>query len=143
MNKTSAQPSISFWIISSVALVWNILGVCAYLSQTFMSHETLLTLPLSEQHYFSNLPAWVTAVFATTVFSGFFGSIGLILKKRIANILFSISIVMLLAHQVYNFFIQDFIVISGIRLTIPISTTVIGFFLIWYSYKMSKQGVLD
>ena len=143
MNKTLKHPSTNFWIISCLALVWNLIGVFAYLGQTFMSQKILLTLPKPEQHYFSNMPAWVTAAFATAVFAGVFGSIGLLLKKRISNLLFSISIISLLIHQYYNFFVQDYIAISGMELILPISTTLIGFLLVWYSSKMSKQGVLN
>ena len=143
MNKTSIRPSINFFIISSLALIWNLIGVLAYLAQTFMGEKTLASLSKDEFHYFSNMPAWVTAAFATAVFAGVFGSIGLLIKKKIANLLFFISIVSLLAHQVYNFFIQDYITFGGVELILPISTTVIAFFLLWYSYKMSKKGVLN
>jgi hypothetical protein len=85
MNETSNRPSINFWIFSSLALVWNSMGVLAYISQTFMNQKVLLTLSKAEQHYFSSIPAWVTAAFATAVFAGVFGSIALLFKKRIAN----------------------------------------------------------
>ena len=143
MNKTSFRPSINFFVISSLALVWNLIGVFAYLAQTFMGEKTKLALSKDEFNYLSNMPAWVTAAFATAVFAGAFGSIGLLLKKKITTVLFLISIVSLLAYQVYNFFIQDYITISGVGLILPVSTTVIGFFLMWYSYKMSKKGVLN
>jgi len=89
------------------------------------------------------MPAWVTAAFASAVFSGVFGSVGLLFRKKIAYILFSISIITLLVHQVYNFFIQDYLEIIGIKLILPIYTTIIGLYLYWYSDKMSKQGVLN
>ena len=143
MNKKSKYHLINFWIISILALIWNIFGVFAYLGQTFMSQKILLSLPKPEQYYFSNTPAWVTAAFATAVFGGVFGSIGLLVKKRVANFLYSISIVSLLTYQFYNFFIQDYMVISGTKLLLPISTTVIGIYLIWFSYRMSKYDILN
>ena len=143
MNKTSIRPSINFYIISSLALIWNLIGVFAYLGQTFMEEQALSSLSKNEHYYFFNMPAWVTAVFASAVFSGVSGSVCMLLKKRIAKILYSISIVSLLAHQFYNLFIQEYIVISGVGLLLPISTTVIGFFLLWYSHEVSKQGVLN
>ena len=143
MNNTLNRPSINFWILCCLALVWNLMGVLAYLGQTFMSPEILSTLPKPEQHYFSYMPVWVTAAFATAVFAGVFGSIALLLKKRVANILFLISLISLLIHQYYNFLIQEYIEINGIELILPVSTTFIGFFLVWYSSKMSKQGVLN
>ena len=88
MNKTTIRPSKYFFVISSLAVFWNFLGVFAYLSQAFMIQKILLTLTKPEQYYFSNMPAWVTAVFATAVFSGFFGSIAMLFKKKIATVLY-------------------------------------------------------
>ena len=143
MNKNSIRPSINFYVICSLAFVWNLIGVFAYLGKTFMSQKILLSLSKPEQNYFSNMPAWVTALFATAVFSGIFGSLGLLFKKKIAKLLYSITIVSLLAYQLYNFFIQDYIRISGKDLILSISTTIIAFFLLMYSYKMSAKGVLN
>ena len=143
MEQTSNRPSITFWIISILALIWNIMGLVAYIGQTFMSREIHKTLPVSEQHYFSNIPAWIIAAFATAVFAGIFGSLALLFKKKMANFLFIISMIALLVQQNYNFFIQDYIEIHGIKLILPMATITIGFFLLWFSYKMSKQGVLN
>mgnify|MGYP000064560396 FL=1 len=143
MEQTSNRPSITFWIISILALIWNIMGLVAYVGQTFMSGEIHKTLPKPEQHYFSNMPAWITAAFATAVFAGIFGSLALLFKKKMANFLFIISMIALLVQQNYNFFIQDYIEIHGIKLILPMATITIGFFLLWFSYKMSKQGVLN
>lgn len=143
MEQTSNRPSITFWIISILALIWNIMGLVAYAGQTFMSGEIHKSLAKPEQHYFSNMPAWITAAFATAVFAGIFGSIALLFKKKMANFLFIISMIALLVQQNYNFFIQDYIEIQGVKLILPIATITIGFFLIWFSYNMSKQGVLN
>ena len=143
MEQTSNRPSNQFWIISILAILWNLIGVFTYLGQTLMSDEILKSLSKAEQHYFSNMPSWITAAFATAVFAGLFGSVSLLFKKKIAYFLFIISMIALVVHQNYNFFIQDYIEISGMELILPVSTTLIGFFLLWFSYKMSKQGVLN
>ena len=81
MNKQSNHVPKIFWILGIIALVWNLVGVFAYLGQSFMSDEILKTLSKSEQSYFTNIPAWVTAAFATAVFAGLFGSICLLFRS--------------------------------------------------------------
>ena len=49
MNKTSIRPSVNFYIISSLALVWNLIGVFAYLGQTFMEEQALSSLSKDER----------------------------------------------------------------------------------------------
>lgn len=143
MKKTSNRPSVNFLIISSIALVWNIIGVFAYFGQTFMSQKILLSLSKAEQNYFLNMPIWVTASFAAAVFSGLFGAVSLLFKKKRAVFLFLISIILILAHQYYIFFIQNHIKVEGMELILPLTTVIIGLYLLWFSIKMNKQGVLN
>ena len=48
MSKSINQPTMVFWIISVVALLWNIIGVYAYLSEAYMTSEVIATLTASE-----------------------------------------------------------------------------------------------
>ena len=143
MNSYSKQPSIKFWIISVIAILWNLLGVFAYLGQAFMNQDIISTLSKPEQNYFNNLPVWVTAAFATAVFSGVFGAVSLLFKKKIALLLFVVSLIGLCTQQIFNFFIQDYMKISGLNLILPIATTIIGVFLVWYTFRMNKRGLLN
>jgi len=43
------KPSNLFWVISSIALVWNLMGVLNYLDQAFMTDKILETLPKEQQ----------------------------------------------------------------------------------------------
>lgn len=138
-NKSNA----AFWIIGILALIWNLLGVFAYLGQAYITEEALALLPQGDQDYINNLPAWVTAAFAIAVFAGAFGCITLLLRKKLANTLFTLSFLAILAQQVYNFFIQDFVAVSGDKSIMPIMIIVIGAFLIWYSKNQIAKGVLS
>jgi hypothetical protein len=77
MNSTT-KPTPIYWLISILALLWNCIGIVAYLGQAYMTDEALKMLPETNQLYFSNIPAWVTAAFALAVFGGFFGCLGLL-----------------------------------------------------------------
>tara|TARA_B110000967_G_C18816095_1_gene526202 strand:+ start:418 stop:849 length:432 start_codon:yes stop_codon:yes gene_type:complete len=142
MNNKLHQTSNRFWILGILAIIWNLVGVFAYLGQTFMSDEILKTLSKSEQNYFITIPAWVTAAFATAVFAGLFGSICLLFKKKIAFFLFLISFVALVLQHNYNIFIQEHMEIGGAQLILPFATTLIGVLLVWYTYKMGKKNIL-
>ncbi|MDH7445568.1 hypothetical protein [Aquimarina sp. 2201CG14-23] len=137
MNTTNKAP-IWFWVIGIIALIWNIVGVLAYIGQAYMTEEVLNAMPEADQNFYNNLPAWVTAVFAIAVFSGVLGCIALLIKKKFALPLFIISLLTVLAQQVYNFFIQDFINLTGERLYMPIVIVVMAIFLVWFS-KFSKS----
>ena len=139
---TITKPTPLYWLISIIALLWNCMGVAAYLGQAYMSDEALKMLPEENQLYFSNVPAWVTAAFAIAVFGGFLGSIGLIIRKKWAYFLFVISFLALVAQHVYNFFIQNYVEMTGSQMILPIVTFIVALFLIYFSKQNSEQGVL-
>ena len=80
------KPSNLFWVISSIALVWNLMGVFNYLDQVFMTDKVLETLPKEQQILYQDISAWVTAAFAIAVFSGTLGSLLLLLKKKLLQL---------------------------------------------------------
>lgn len=139
---TITKPTPLYWLISIVALFWNLMGIIAYLGQAYISDDALKMLPEENQLYFSNVPAWVTAAFAVAVFGGFLGAIGLIIRKKWAYFLFVISFLALVAQHVYNFFIQNYIEMTGSQIILPIVTFIAALFLIYFSKQKSQQGVL-
>ncbi|PKP12551.1 MAG: hypothetical protein CVU08_09980 [Bacteroidetes bacterium HGW-Bacteroidetes-3] len=140
MKDSSNKPTTAFWIISVLALLWNIMGVVAYLGQAYMTEEVLKSLPLTEQEYYNNVPAWVTAAFAIAVFAGVFGCVGLLMKKKWATILFIISLISVIAQFTYNFLIQSDMEVSTIHMIWSFVVIIIAILLIFLSRKSAKEG---
>ncbi|MGV6832192.1 MAG: hypothetical protein ACWA5P_11610 [bacterium] len=136
------KPSTVFWIIGIIALIWNVMGVAAYLGQAYMTDEVLAAMPQADQDYFADLPAWVTAAFAISVFAGFIGCVMLLLRKKLAALLLLISLIGVLAQNVYNFFMQDYIELTGSRMAMPIVVIAVCIFLAWYSRDLKSKGIL-
>jgi nitrate/nitrite transporter NarK len=89
-------------------------------------------------------PSWVTAVFAIAVFGGIFGSIALLLRKKIARILFIISLIGILAQMYHNLFVIDSVALFGSEAVImPIMILVFAVFLLWYSKFADKKNWLS
>ncbi|NEW79980.1 MAG: hypothetical protein GZ086_11270 [Gelidibacter sp.] len=140
MTKKTNKPTSAFWIISVLALLWNIMGVAAYLGQAYMTDEVLKALSEGEQAYYSNVPAWVTGAFAIAVFAGVFGCVGLLMRKKWAAILFMLSFASVIILSTYNLFIQKFMEVPLQHMIWSIVVIVIAIFLIWYSRKSAKEG---
>jgi hypothetical protein len=142
MTNSTTKPSATFWVISIVALLWNLMGVFAYLSQAYITPEAIALLPEPEQAYYNNVPAWVTGAFALAVFSGTFGAIALILRKKWAVLLFMVSLIAVMVQSIYTFLIQTYIQLSANQMIMPILVIVIAVFLVWYSNKKSKNEII-
>ena len=106
MTNYLRKPTRLFWVISSMALVWNLMGVFNYLTQAFMTDAVLASLPKDQQLMYQDVPAWTTAAFATAVFSGTLGALLLLLKKKIASTFFIISFMGIITQMSYGLLIN-------------------------------------
>ena len=50
-----------FMVVAAVLLVWNLMGVMAYIMQVTMSPEVFAALPEAERQLYENTPTWATA----------------------------------------------------------------------------------
>jgi uncharacterized membrane protein len=141
---TQNKPGTAFWIIAVIALIWNIMGVMAYLGQAYMTDDEKALLPEAERALYSDIPAWATAAFAFAVFGGLLGAIAILLRKKWATPLFIISLLGILVQMIYNFFISGAMDVYGPGgMIMPVMVLIIGFFLVYYSKKATANGWLN
>ena len=144
MNESKNKPTTIFWAIGIIGLIWNLMGVYAYLQQAYMTAEDLAALPQDQQQLYENVPAWVTAVFALAVFGGALGCILLLLRKKLAVFVLLISFVSILAQMSYNLFMSKALEVYGPEgMIMPIMVVLIAAFLVWYAKKVNDQGLLS
>ena len=86
------KPPVWFWVVSVLALIWNIIGVMSYLAQAYTSVEDLEKMTQAQRELFESQPAWVTGAFAIAVFGGTLGCIALLLRKKWAKPILIISL---------------------------------------------------
>lgn len=138
------KPTNLFWLISSLALIWNLIGVFNYLTQAFMTDEILASLPQDQQLMYQEVPAWVTAAFALAVFSGTLGALLMLLKKKIATTFFILSFIGIISQMSYGLLINENTDSYGpMGLLMPFMIISIGGYLIWYSKKAAEYTWLS
>lgn len=138
MTNYKVKPPVWFWIVSVIALFWNVMGVDQYLGQAYKTDRWRSALTEAELEMVSNLPAWLTAVFAIAVFTAVLGSIGLLLRKKWTYFLFVISLIAVIVQMGYVLVQGHF---DGIAMTIIIIAFAI--FLVWFSKKsISKNWIV-
>jgi hypothetical protein len=101
------KPPAWFWIVSVIALLWNAMGVMAYLMRAYMTDEAIAALPQEQQVYLQNQPAWYMGVFALAVFGGTLGSLLMLLRKALAYWVFVVSLVCVAAQWSYDIFMVE------------------------------------
>ena len=144
MTSYLRKPSSLFYVISSVALVWNLMGVFNYLGQVLMTDDVLKSLPKDQQLMYQDVPSWVTAAFAVAVFFGTLGAIFLLLKKKVSSTFFILSFLGIFVQMTYGLLITKNTDSYGpLGLVMPLMIIAIGAYLIWYSKKASKNRWLS
>lgn len=148
MSEESDSPKIPtwFWVVAGLALVWNLLGVFAYIGQMMLmsNPEMMAELPADQQALYENTPAWATGAFAIAVWGGAIGCVLLLLKKKVAKIVLIVSLIGVLVQMVHSFFFSNnFDVFGPGAMIMPVMVIIIGFGLVWFSDKSIKEGWLN
>ena len=127
---------IWFMVVAGILLVWNILGVAAYIMQVTMSPEVLAALPDAQRELYENTPEWAIAAFAIAVNGGALGCLLLLLKRNLAGIFLQLSLAGVLVQMVHSFFIsKNFEVFGPGAIVMPIMVIVIAIYLVILAAK--------
>lgn len=137
----SSSPPRSFWIISVLALVWNLIGILTYLMSVTMSEEALAALPEAERALYSDIPAWVTAAYAIAVFGGTLGCVALLLRKAWAVPVLVGSLIAILVQMFHALALSELIVVRGAGAAVlPLLIVAIAVYLVWFARSARARG---
>lgn len=82
-----------FMIVSVLALLWNIAGLLAFVSDAMMGPDDVAQLSAAEQALYAARPAWAVLASALATMAGTLGSLALVMRKRWALPLLILSLV--------------------------------------------------
>jgi hypothetical protein len=99
-------------------VLWNLIGVIAFISQQVVGPDEIANLPPESQAIYSAIPLWATLAYGVAVFTGLFGSVFLAFGKKFAFPLLSLSLAGVMTQQFYSFAILDAISLLGPSVTI-------------------------
>jgi len=130
-----------FIVVVILAIIWNAMGVLAYISTVTMSAESLLELPAAQQKIHIETPAWANGAFAIAVFAGLLGCLLLLAKNTLALPVLIVSFIAIIVQMYNAFFIMDSFAVFGPGGTImPIMVIVVAALLIWLAmHAKTKQ----
>jgi hypothetical protein len=148
MNANASPPSapktpLHLWIVAVLALLWNAVGAFDYVATQLRLEGHMSQFSQEQLDYFYAFPTWAVAAWATAVWFSVFGSLALLLRRRLAYPLFTISLAAMIISTVHSFALSNGaemmgsggVVFSGV-------ITVISILLVWYSKSMATRGVL-
>ena len=141
-EKSTVKPPVWFWIVSILALIWNLMGVMAYLGQAYMTEEMMAEYPAEELALIEMTPAWATAAFAIAVWGGLLGCLALLLRKKWAKTMLTLSLIGILVQMSHSFFMTNAIEVYGQvqGIVTPLIVMIIGIALVKFAGIAEKRN---
>lgn len=140
----TSAPGKSFYIIGTIALLWNLAGVASYIMQVTMSPEAIAALPQAQQDLMAQTPAWATGAYAVAVHGGLIGSILLLMKRYWALWAFGASLLGVVVQMGHAFLMTDALTSLGPSVAIlPSLIFVICIALVWYTIHAKSKTWLS
>jgi hypothetical protein len=126
--------------VAIAALLWNVLGCAAYLSDVMLTADDIAKLTAAEQALYAARPSWSVAATAIAVWGGAAGCLGLILRTRWAMPLLMASLAGVILQDISLFLLSgdartSALVLQGLVLLIAIG-------LVLLARKASTRGWL-
>lgn len=142
MSQTqTVKPPKWYWILGAFALLWNLVGVIAYIQQMTVSPQTLANLTPAEQALYASHPAWAAIAFAIATWGGLAGAILLLVRNRFAAPVFITSFIALAVQMFHSFVIANALSVYGsTALILPAMVAAIAAFLIWFAFAARARG---
>jgi len=136
---------MSFWLITIVMLLWNVMGSINLLWQLTASADVLAAFPKAHRAIIMDRPLWATIGFAIGVFGGVLGCLLLMLRKTLARGVFIVSLVGIVITMINTILVTSSVDGFGfveifMMIIIPVLVAV---FLVWYSSAIEKNGWLE
>jgi hypothetical protein len=131
------------WLVGILALLWNAMGAFDYLATQMRWEPYMSQFGESELAYFYGIPAWAVAAWAIAVWGGLLASVGLLLRKRWAVLVFGLSLAGLAVSTLHTFGLSEGAEVMGTTGAIFTAVIwIIAILLFFYARAQAKKGVL-
>jgi hypothetical protein len=133
------------WLVGVVAVLFNAIGVFDFVMNIVQGSSYMASAgmtPAQIAHY-EEMPAWMMVVWAVGVWGAILGSVLILLRRKLAVPVFAASLAAFLISLVYTYVLTNGGEIMGqaMAITSAVITALLVFFM-WYSWLMTKRGVL-
>ncbi|WP_186434707.1 hypothetical protein [Dokdonia sp. Hel_I_53] len=141
---STQKPTALFWIVAIVALLWNVMGLSAFLMDAFAPEISQASYTAEQIEMAASAPLWYKIAYGIATITGFLASLMLVARKTYAVPLFLVSLIASIVHAAYIIIsidgVNNFGLLGG--LIFPLIVVLLGLFFWWFSkYSLSKGWI--
>ena len=145
MTDTRIKRPWHLWLVGLIAVLFNAIGAFDYVMSMVQGSSYMAgagMTPAQIAHY-QTMPIWMTAVWTIGVWGAMLGSVLILLRNRLAFLVFAVSLAAFLVSLIYTYVLTDGGEIMGRSMAITsVVITALLLFFMWYSWLMTKRSVL-
>lgn len=139
---TGMRPPAWFRVVAVIAVLWNLMGVWQYLSYVGVV-PLMREMTPEEASLIGGAPTWYTAAFATAVFAGLAGAIGLLMAKAWSRPVLVVSLVAMIVQFAWWTVLSGAAEMLGASVYVaPVVVILVGVLLVWLADNGIKRGWL-
>lgn len=127
--------------VAVIALIWNLLGCFAYLTDVMLTPADIAKMDAAQQALYAARPAWAVGATAVAVWFGALGCVGLIMRKRWSLPVLAISMFGVIVQDIALFVLSGAGALAGpVVYVLQGLVLVVAILLVLMSRHGIKQG---
>ncbi|MEE2526909.1 hypothetical protein V0U79_11050 [Hyphobacterium sp. HN65] len=144
MFETQAKTPVWFWIVGVIGLLWFSMGAFDYVATQYRLDFYMSEFTPEQLEFFYGFPAWYKAIWAISVWTAVIGSVLLLIRNKLASLMFFISLISFIVSAIYSYGFTNAMEMMGgigsIIFSIVIFLSVLAFF--WLARWAAGKGIL-
>ena len=142
-QQTKSAVPVWYWVIATVALLWNLMGCASFAMEIFAQEAMMETMTDAQKEWARSVPSWIYFVYAVAVTTGVVGSVGLFMRKGWAIAMYAICLVAVIVQMGYTMIIGGGLQAMGPSGAImPLLVIIVAAALLWFSWFARNRGWL-
>ena len=146
MSDMTIKTPWHLWLVGVIAVLFNAIGAFDHVMSMAQGRAKYLAsagmTPEQVAHY-QDMPMWMIAVWTMGVWAAMLGSVLILLRNKRAFLVFGVSLAAFLVSLIYTYVLTGGGAVLGRPMAMTsVVITALLLFLLWYSWVMTKRGVL-
>jgi hypothetical protein len=136
------KPPGWFVAIAVLLVLWGLAGCASFYVHIAYGPDIDPKATDWDRAFFAALPGWLNIVYAIAVGGGLLGSIALLMRSKLATLLYILSLIAVIIQFGYIFAATDLIAHKGAASTVPFPLLIaaIAIFQIWFAKRAERRG---
>ena len=141
-----SKPGTAYYVIAGIFLTWNLIGVALYYQHMSATPDVMLDAgyTAAQIDWIQATPVWANVAYTLGVFGGLLASLLLLMRKKLAILLFMVSLVGIILQDIESFILRSPGDIWGqIAYFIPTFVLIAALVEIWFARRCDGKGWLS